>query len=132
MDRRDTPAALETCSPPHSAHDLALLDGPQATLERATRLFRALGDEGRLRLLMRLATAPACVTELAKAEGQSLPTMSQRLRALRNERLVTSRRDGQRIIYALADVHVLIIVRMAVEHSAETEQPIKSEEHQDV
>jgi len=123
MDRRDTPAALETCDPPHCASALPPLDDSPAALERATRLLRALGDEGRLRLLTRLATAPACVTDLAEAEGESLPTISQRIRVLRNERLVTRRRDGRHITYALDDDHVLAIVRAAIDHAAERRQP---------
>jgi len=119
----DTPVALETCDPPHSPSALPPLDGSPAALERATRLFRALGDEGRLRLLTRLATAPACVTDIAEAEGESLPTISQRIRVLRNERLVTRRRDGRHITYALADDHVLAIVRAAIDHAAESRQP---------
>jgi len=119
----DTPVALETCDPPHSPSALPPLDGSPTALERATRLFRALGDEGRLRLLTRLATAPACVTDIAEAEGESLPTISQRIRVLRNERLVTRRRDGRHITYALADDHVLAIVRAAIDHAAESRQP---------
>jgi len=119
----DTPVALETCDPPHSPSALPPLDGSPAALERATRLFRALGDEGRLRLLTRLATAPACVTDIAEAEGESLPTISQRIRVLRNERLVTRRRDGRHITYALADDHVLAIVRAAIDHASESRQP---------
>ena len=123
MARPNTPAAPETCDPPHSASALPPLDGSPAAMERATRLFRALGDEGRLRLLARLATSPACVTDLAEAEGASLPTISQRIRVLRNERLVTRQRDGRHITYALADAHVVAIVRAAIDHAAETRQP---------
>jgi len=123
MARRNPTAAPETCDPPHSAAALPPLDSSPAALDRATRLFRALGDEGRLRLLTRLAAAPACVTDLADAEGESLPTISQRIRVLRNERLVTRQRDGRHITYALADDHVLAIVRAAIDHAAETRQP---------
>jgi len=123
MARRSPTAAPETCDPPHSATALPPLDSSPAALDRATRLFRALGDEGRLRLLTRLAAAPACVTDLADAEGESLPTISQRIRVLRNERLVTRQRDGRHITYALADDHVLAIVRAAIDHAAETRQP---------
>jgi len=109
----------ERCDPPHPATALPALDRSPAALERATRLFRALGDEGRLRLLARLASAPACVTDLAEAEGESLPTISQRMRVLRNERLVTRQRDGRHITYAVADDHVVAIVRAAIDHAAE-------------
>jgi len=114
--RRPVP---DQCDPPHPGTGLTALDDSPAALERASRLFRALGDEARLRLLARLAAAPACVTDLAAAEGESLPTISQRIRVLRTERLVTRKRDGRHITYALADDHVVAIVRAAIDHAAE-------------
>src|SRR5260370_41765037 len=63
-----------------------------AALERASRLFRAIGEPSRLRLLSRLAQGEVSVTELAAAERESLSTISQRLRVLRSENLVVRRR----------------------------------------
>lgn len=107
------------CDPPHSGQRLPAIDGSPEALDRASRLFRALGDEARLRLLARLAEGPACVTDLADAEGESLPTISQRIKVLRNEHLVTRTRAGRHVTYALADDHVVAIVRAAIEHAAE-------------
>ncbi|WP_396627490.1 ArsR/SmtB family transcription factor [Luteitalea sp.] len=90
-----------------------------AAIERAARLFRAIGDDARLRLLARLANGPHCVTALATAEGDSLSTISQRLRVLRAEHLLVRRREGRHITYALADDHVLDIVRSALAHAGE-------------
>jgi DNA-binding transcriptional ArsR family regulator len=90
-----------------------------AAIERAARLFRAIGDEARLRLLARLATGASDVSELAAVEAESLSTISQRLRVLRAENLLVRRRDGRHIIYALADDHVIDIVRSAIEHAEE-------------
>jgi ArsR family transcriptional regulator len=109
----------ERCDPPHQAQRLPRIEGSPEALERASRLFRALGDEARLRLLARLAEGPACVTDLAEAEGESLPTVSQRIKVLRSEHLVTRTRSGRHITYALVDDHVVAIVRAAIDHAAE-------------
>ena len=87
------------------------------TLEKAARIFRALADPARLRLLTILSEGNACVSELA-AEDQ-LSTVSQRLRTLHNERLVTRKRQGKHIIYGLADDHVLEMIVNALSHAGE-------------
>jgi ArsR family transcriptional regulator, lead/cadmium/zinc/bismuth-responsive transcriptional repressor len=89
------------------------------SLEKASRLFRAIGDPSRLRILSRLAQGEMCVTELALSEQESLPTISQRLRILRAENLITRRRRGKHINYALADQHVMDLVFNALAHASE-------------
>jgi ArsR family transcriptional regulator, lead/cadmium/zinc/bismuth-responsive transcriptional repressor len=90
-----------------------------AALERASRLFRAIGEPARLRLLSRLAHGEMCVTELAAAEKESVSTISQRLRVLRSEDLIVRRRRGKHIDYGLADQHVLDLVFNALAHASE-------------
>ena len=87
--------------------------------ERAASIFRAVGDESRLRLLYRLWHGEKCVTELAEAAGVGLSTVSQQLRFLRAEHLVTRRRLGKQVFYALADAHVANLVRSALDHALE-------------
>jgi DNA-binding transcriptional ArsR family regulator len=99
-----------------------------AALERASRLFRAIGEPSRLRLLSRLAQGETCVTELAAAERESLSTISQRLRVLRSENLIVRRRRGKHINYALADQHVMDLVFNALAHA--TERPASSPSRQ--
>ena len=89
------------------------------SIERASRLFRALGDNARLRLLTRLIDGERCVGELAKLEGEALSTISQRLRVLRTENLIVRRRTGKHINYAVADRHIMRLVTNALEHAAE-------------
>jgi len=90
-----------------------------AALDRAARLFRAIGDPPRLRLLAALAQGEACVSELAGDE--QLSTVSQRLRILRTEDIVTRRREGKHIYYKLADQHIASLVENALAHAAEPE-----------
>jgi DNA-binding transcriptional ArsR family regulator len=89
----------------------------EAALDRAARLFRAIGDPPRLRILATLAQGEACVSELAGKED--LSTVSQRLRVLRSEDIVTRRRDGKHVLYALADQHVVDLVFNALAHASE-------------
>jgi ArsR family transcriptional regulator len=70
-------------------------------------------------LLVFLTRGEACVTEVAEAEGDEISTVSQRLRVLRNEGLVSRRRQGKHIVYGLADQHVVDMIFNALEHAAE-------------
>jgi ArsR family transcriptional regulator, lead/cadmium/zinc/bismuth-responsive transcriptional repressor len=88
-------------------------------LESAARLFRAMGDPGRLELLALLAQGEACVTELAAGQDDGMSTISQRLRVLHTEKLIRRRREGKHIFYALADQHVLEMVFNALAHAGE-------------
>jgi DNA-binding transcriptional ArsR family regulator len=98
-----------------------------AALERASRLFRAIGEPARLRILSRLAQGEMCVTELAVSEGESLSTISQRLRVLRSENIIVRRRRGKHINYGLADQHVMDLVFNALAHA--TERPAAVPDH---
>jgi ArsR family transcriptional regulator len=88
-------------------------------VERAVRLFKALGDGQRLRLLQCLTHGEANVGALAEATGQPLAAISQRLRLLKAEGLVRGRRAGKHIFYSLDDDHIAALLASALEHAAE-------------
>lgn len=67
-----------------------------------TRLFRALGDETRLRMVALLAHGELCVCHLEKALDLSQPNVSRQLGILRAAGVVDARRDGSWMYYALA------------------------------
>jgi DNA-binding transcriptional ArsR family regulator len=70
-------------------------------------------------LVVQLAQRDIGVTELAALAGESLSTISQRLRVLRAENIVVRKRLGKHINYSLADQHVIDLVRNALVHVAE-------------
>lgn len=108
------------CGDEHHHRDLRRLPPvSDAALERAARLFRALGDVPRLRLLAILAQGEVCVSELAEGEGDQMSTISQRLRVLRNEDLLCRRRDGKHVLYGLADQHIVDLIFNALAHASE-------------
>ncbi len=84
----------------------AMRDGAAA----AVRLLKMLANEDRLMLLCQLSQGERCVSDLEAALGIHQPTLSQQLAVLRNEGLVSTRRDGKNIYYAIAraDVHPLL------------------------
>jgi len=96
-------------------------------IEAAAEIFRALGDPERLRLLLRLAEIEACVSELAEDEGEKITTVSARLKTLSVARLVRRRREAKHVFYALADEHVLPLIRNAIDHAAESRTAVSAD-----
>ena len=68
------------------------------------RVFAALGDPVRLRLLSLLASAPAgevCACELVVPIGRSQPTVSHHLKVLTEAGLIVGERRGRWVWYAV-------------------------------
>ncbi len=66
------------------------------------RLFhRALADVNRLRIVQRLSTGAASVTELIEHVGLSQPLVSWHLGRLRASGIVTTRRSGRETLCSL-------------------------------
>ncbi len=90
--------------------------------ERTASIFRALGDVNRLRLLSLLANREMCVSELTLVLRDNLPAISQRLRLLRAERLVSTRRQGKHVFYRLADQHIAELIANGLAHGEEPDE----------
>ena len=73
-------------------------------------LLKTLGNPDRLLLLCQLTQGEACVSDLELALGIQQPTLSQQLTVLRNEGLVTTRREGKKIYYAIGDDKLLALL----------------------
>jgi DNA-binding transcriptional ArsR family regulator len=83
-------------------------------VRRAADALRMLADPTRLNILMQGETSVACLADLA---GTSPTAVSQHLSKLRLAGLVTNRREGTFIYYALADAHIGEMVRQALSHA---------------
>ena len=66
------------------------------------KLFLALGDKTRLRLLALMADGEVAVGFLADRLGESQPKVSRHLAYLRNAGVVYTRRDGKWIYYGIS------------------------------
>lgn len=88
-------------------------------LAGAAILFKTLGNESRLALLCLIEDEPRSVGSLVEASGISQPLVSQHLKTLRDQGLVTPIREGRAVTYHLADHHVSHVVRDALLHVQE-------------
>lgn len=70
--------------------------------EEMARLGQAFGSPVRLRLLDLLRQAPRSVDALSEEAGLPVANVSQHLRQLRAAHVVSSERQGQRVIYRLS------------------------------
>ena len=82
-------------------------------------LFKVFGDSTRIRILYVLFESDACVCDIANALGMNQSAISHQLKILKQNRLVTGKRDGKSIIYSLADDHVRLIIDQGREHIEE-------------
>jgi len=72
-------------------------------LKNTTKLFKALSDETRLRILKMLEARPLCVCEIQHVLSGSQPNVSHHLKTLSEAGLVESKRNGLWIVYRLAE-----------------------------
>jgi rhodanese-related sulfurtransferase len=80
-----------------------------ALFEAIALMGKAFASPRRLELLDLLAQGPRSVEELARASGQSSANTSQHMQALHAGGMVTRRREGVRVRYALAGEDVLAL-----------------------
>lgn len=86
------------------------LDAIRSAASAATAVLSALASENRLLLLCQISRGECSVGELEAALDLHQPTLSQQLSVLRAENLVTTRREGKRIFYSIADPRVLALL----------------------
>ena len=81
--------------------------------------FRMFGDTTRVRILYLLYDRELCVCDLAKLLGVTQSAVSHQLRALKDAKLVSFRREGKTVFYTLDDDHVRTILALGMEHITE-------------
>jgi len=81
------------------------------SMDRATRLLRVLSNPDRLLLMCHLTSKESCVSDLELATAIVQPTLSQQLAVLREEGLVSTRREGKQIFYTLASDDALFLMQ---------------------
>ena len=87
------------------------LDNMRAAAEGACRLMKALSNPDRLLLLCQLLQGEHNVGELEAALGIVQPTLSQQLTVLREEALVSTRREGKHIYYRIDSPRAQAVIR---------------------
>ena len=94
-------------------NDVSLeLQDMQQAAEQACRLLKVLSNADRLMILCQLSQGEMRVGELEGALGIVQPTLSQQLTVLREEALVSTRREGKNICYQLSSPQALALIQV--------------------
>ncbi len=98
------------------AADLQELANKVVSVEDAkkrSKLFKALSDETRVRIIGVLAIREMCVCEVMVALGLTQPTASHHLGILENVGLVKDRKEGKWVFYSLANLEIIDALKTA-------------------
>ncbi|MGN0822807.1 MAG: ArsR/SmtB family transcription factor [Candidatus Gallimonas sp.] len=101
----------------HLAAERAKATMPQEeSIAQVCAAFKAISEPSRLKILLALRQGEMCVYHIVEAVGGTQSAVSHQLRILRDNRMIRARRDGQNVVYALADGHVRELLDTANEH----------------
>ncbi|MEA5060808.1 Transcriptional repressor SmtB [bioreactor metagenome] len=89
--------------------------------EMSQILFVA-ADETRLKILVSLLDGEKCVSDLEEDSGASQSLVSHQLQVLKKAKLVSFRKDGNRVFYSLDDEHIHELIRVAYDHVIEEKE----------
>ncbi|MFC7789157.1 ArsR/SmtB family transcription factor [Microbacterium sp. MAHUQ-60] len=100
------------------------LDGEY--VDAAAEVFSMLADATRIRIVLALGDEELSVSQLAGLLRKQPATVSQHLAKLRLARMVSTRKDGTRVFYRLANKHARTLVAESIfqaEHALEDVPP---------
>ncbi|MGG3803040.1 ArsR/SmtB family transcription factor [Metabacillus fastidiosus] len=89
---------------------------PDTTVNEASKIFKALGDPTRIKILYLLSEEECSVNHIAEVLELSQSAISHQLSLLRNLRLVKYRREGNTFFYTYDDEHVVSILHEVIGH----------------
>ncbi|QCT01000.1 ArsR family transcriptional regulator [Paenibacillus algicola] len=102
------------------AHEHSFLQAQ--TVEDVSRIFKALSDPTRIKILYMLAQEECTVGHITEVLDISHSAVSHQLSLLRTMRLVKSRREGTSMIYSCDDNHVISLLNQAVCHAEQCQE----------
>lgn len=103
----------------HEDMELLINDIGEEELLELAELFKMFSDSTRIKILYDLFGGEKNVSEICSDIQMNQSAVSHQLKLLRAAKLVKGRRDGQAIIYSLADDHVKTIIAMGRDHIEE-------------
>ena len=95
------------------------IDAMREAADAACALLKTLGNRERLLLLCQLIDGEKSVSELEELLDIHQPTLSQQLGVLRDEGLVSTRREGKNIHYRIDSPQALAVMSVLYEQFCE-------------
>lgn len=88
--------------------------------EELVKLYAALGNITRLKIIFSLAKGELCVCDIANVLGLSIPATSHQLKYLYEMKILKSRNDGKMVYYKLNSDDLISVLKDDVELIEET------------
>lgn len=85
-------------------------------MQRVAAIFQTLADPTRARIVAALALDELCVCDVAAVAGLSVSSASHQLKRLRDQDVVTFRKEGRMAYYRLSDPHIRRLIADGVAH----------------
>jgi len=82
---------------------------------QACQLMKVLSNPDRLMILCQLTKGELCVGKIEEILEIGQPTLSQQLTVLRDEELVSTRREGKNIFYQINSPQALAVIQVMYE-----------------
>ena len=104
-----------------SEHEAAVLKAKETmpsedNIGRVCNTFRIIGEPSRMKIVLALLQGEMCVYHIVEACGGTQSAVSHQLRVLKDNRVIRSRREGQNILYSIADEHIVKIIEISEAH----------------
>lgn len=93
----------------------------EKNIDFLSKIYKALGDPSRLRIIYVLSKSSLCVCDIATLLDMTQSSISHHLRILRDLNLVKFKREGKLVIYSLDDDHVLKVFEEGLNHAKHLE-----------
>ncbi|MEM2921412.1 MAG: metalloregulator ArsR/SmtB family transcription factor [Candidatus Bathyarchaeia archaeon] len=100
-------APEEAASYRRNLEELARSVIDESQIHVRSRIFKALGDKTRLRIVSLLKIRELCVCEIMAALHLTQPTASHHLNILENAGIVKERKEGRWVFYSISDMKLL-------------------------
>ncbi len=88
-------------------------------LDEMESVLNIASDFTRLKIMYAISDGEKSVSEIVEEVGASQSLVSHQLKILRKANLVSTRKEGTRVYYHLADDHVISLLNVVHEHVTE-------------
>ncbi len=88
----------------------------QQKVDDVSRIFSLIGEPTRMQILLALSQGELCVYHLCEITGGKQSAISQHLRKLKDNHIVKCKKEGNQVLYSLADEHIVSIIKNAISH----------------
>lgn len=88
-------------------------------LDEMESLLNIASDFTRLKIMYAISDEEKSVSDIVEEVGASQSLVSHQLKVLRKANLVSTRKEGTRVFYRVADDHVIALLNVVYEHVTE-------------